>query len=153
MTTATETLPIVNPTRAHPTGVYVYHNANDGVAVALELGVGGGVTAALAVCSPRDQYSKTRAQQILRARLATRRFTSTDPARVALTFQLGVYKGTKFKDEVFTPIMDYVRDNAYLFMAQYRLGLTAGRTNRRELLRGFVQEIIKIRSYDQAHLS
>ena len=136
-------------TRRDPAGIYTYLDGNQGVALALELGSDGAVTAALAICSPRDQFSRKRAQKILRARLATRRFKSTDKSRVVLTFKLGTYEGAKFKEEVFAPIMDYVRETAYLYVPRN----DERRYNRRKLLREFVEQITKIRLYDQAHLT
>ena len=139
------------PKKADPAGIYVYHNTDDGVSLGMELADDGKVTAALAVCSPRDSFGKKRAQKILRGRLAGKRFVSTDKSRVVLTVPLGTYKGGKFKDEVFQPALEFIRDNAYLFLV--RASSSAGHYgNQRELLRKLVSEIVRIRSYDQAHL-
>jgi len=133
--------------KADPAGIYTYHNTDDGISLGMQLATNEKVTVALAVCSPRDQFSRKKAQKILRARLAKKRFTSTDPKRVVLTFPLGSYKGGKFKDEVFQPALEFVRDNAYLFLIREDdIG------SQRKYLKKFVDEIIKIRIYDQAHL-
>ncbi len=137
--------------KADPAGIYVFHNHQDGVSLGMELAENGKVTAALAVCSPRDQFSKKKAQKILRGRLASKRFVSTDKSNVVLTFPLGTYKGDRFKDDVFQPSLEFVRDNAYLFLARDSSS-DRRHANGRFLLRKLVNEIITIISYDQAHL-
>jgi hypothetical protein len=139
------------PRKADPAGIYVYHNTDDGVSLGMELAGDGKVTVALAVCSPRDNFSKKKAQQVLRGRLRVRRFTSTDKSRVVLTAPLGTYKGGRFKDEVFEPVMEFVRDSSYLYLAR-DVSSDRRRASNRRLLRGLVSEIIRIRSADQAHL-
>jgi len=122
------------PTKANPVGVYTYHNTLDGISLAVELEKGGTVTGALAICSPRDNFSKKKARMILQRRLAKKRFTS-DPPR---TFRLGTYEGDSFKTDVFEPLMDYVRDYAFnFFLRKGELG------NQNELITQLVGRLVK----------
>jgi len=138
------------PTRKDPTGIYVFHNTSDGVSLAVQLEQGGLVTGALAVCSPRDNFSKRKAQEILRNRLRVRRFNG----RLGLTFPLGTYQGDDFKTDVFLPLLKYVRDNAYLFLVRGETGTgPKGRVDQRQLLRNLAEELCDIRNAPESHLS
>jgi hypothetical protein len=97
------------PTKANPFGVYVYHNTEDGLSVALDYVKTGEVFMALSICSPNDNFSKKKAQLILRNRLSARRLDGKLP----LTVRLGDYNGSSFKDDVFVPILDFVRDSSF----------------------------------------
>ena len=139
------------PTRKDPTGVYVVHNTEDRLSLAIQLEKDGTVTGALAVCSPRDSFSKQKAQKILRNRLRVRRFNG----RLGLTFPLGSYTGSNFKNDVFMPLLKYIRDNAYLFLIRERDDSTGvqGRGDQRQLLRSLAEELREIRKHPDAHLS
>lgn len=109
----TETVAVAippTPTKASPDGIYVYHNTDDEVSLGVELDEGV-VTGALAICSPKDQFSKKKAQLILRNRLDKKRFNF-------LTFPLGRYSGKTFKDDVFIPLMNHVRDKFHHFVLE-----------------------------------
>ena len=146
MTTTTAVQPVTMPTKAKPTGMYVYHNTNDELSFGLQLDPDGTVTGALAVCSPRDNFSKKHAWLVLTNRLETRRLNS----RVRLTFSLGKYTGTEFKDDVFTPLMSYVRDNAYLYMLDSFN--RSSRMQQNDLLNTFVESIEKIKEHKSSNL-
>lgn len=96
------------PTKDSPFGVYVYHNTTDGVSVGVEFEPNGAVTLALAICSPRDNFSKKKAQMILRNRLTVKRFIAKTP----MTVPLPPYTGGSFKDDVFNPIIEFIRDES-----------------------------------------
>jgi hypothetical protein len=134
------------PTKANPAGVYVYHNNEDGVSLAVQLEQDGTVTGALAVCSPRDNFSKRKAQLILRNRLRARKVDR----KLGLTFSLGTYQGTEFKNDVFIPLLKFVRDNAYLFLIRNDGAVARG--NQRQLLRNLSGELSEIRAFPDSHL-
>lgn len=143
----TATLPARIPTRASPTGVYVYHNTEDGVSLAVELAKDGTVTGALTICAPRDQFSKKKAQLILRGRLAKKRLKF-------LTFPLGRYSGDDFKGEVFTPLMEYIRDSVYTHLIRGAVNhLPREAKDQKANLRYLVGSLQRLRDYSQAHLS
>jgi len=102
--TATLTVEVPKaPTKKDPYGVYVFHNTEDKVSLGIDYAKDGTVTGALAICSPKDQFSKKKAQLILRNRLKTKRYST-------LTFPMGKYDGNFFKVDVFEPAMVAVRD-------------------------------------------
>lgn len=143
-TTVLHDIKETTPTKKDPTGVYVVHNTADRLSLAVQLEENGAVTAALAVCSPRDNFSKSKAQKILRNRLRVRRYNG----RLGLTFIVGTYTGSDFKTDVFIPLMKYVRDNSYLFLLRDK----TMRGDQRELLRSLVAELRTIRNHSNAHL-
>lgn len=144
MSNLTLTAPVVNPTKANPAGVYIFHNREDRISLGVQLAADGTATAALAVCAPRDQFSRPRAQYILRARLAA---CKTDRER-SLTFDIGTYKGSEFKNDVFTPMMKYLRDNAYLYLV--RGPGSFGHQN--ELLMDLVAELSGVTEHPSSNL-
>jgi hypothetical protein len=124
---------VTTPSKKSPFGVYVFHDGNNDMSVGVEFDEKSrAVTGALAVCSPRDQFSRKRARQILEARLEKKRFN-------LMTFPLGDFSGDEgdFKGDVFEPIVDYVK------MIGYSVAPTSGspRRNRRALLRVFINGI------------
>lgn len=127
------------PPKTKPDGVYVFHSAVEGISFGVKLD-GTEVTGALAVCAPRDQFSKKKAQKILRGRLDKKRFG-------LMTFRLGEYEGTAFKKDVFDPLMDYVRVTAkafspYRFMMDGEVEVKRGQSRRR-VLRLFSSALVK----------
>lgn len=122
---------IKTPTRTSPNGIYVYHNTEAKVSLGVEL-ADGVVTAALAVCNPKDQFDKKVAQEVLRRRLRFKR-----PNRWSV-FSLGDYGGDSFKNDVFIPSMALVRKQAQQCV---ELGRTNGDLKSNLLiLRGVLQE-------------
>lgn len=132
------------PTKVSPTGIYVYHNMEDRISMAIQLRKDSTVTVAFAVCAPRDQFSRPRAQFILRARLEARKVN-----REGLTVDVGTYKGSDFKNDVFTPLQKYLRDNAYLFLVRD----PSQRGDQIQLLQDLVDGIRAIKGHPESRIS
>lgn len=86
-------------------GIYVYHDTVSKVSLGVELD-NGVVTGALAVCNPKDQFSKKEAQAVLRRRLQFKRQNRWS------VFRLADYNGDFFKNDVFTTYLITVRTYA-----------------------------------------
>jgi hypothetical protein len=126
---------VTAPTRENPTGVYVYHNTEDGLSVAVELADNGDVTLALAICSPRDSFSKKKAQMIMRRRLQKKRFLGETPR----TIPLPPYTGGSFKSDVFEPIIDFIRDESENFFLR-----KGERGDQNALIRELASELVDV---------
>ncbi len=146
MTELTLSVAEMSPTKVQPAGIYVYHDLRDGISLGLELKEDGTVTGALAVCAPRDSFSRPRAQFILRARLQ-----ASKTERSGLTFDIGTYNGSEFKNDVFTPLHKYVRDNAYLYLVRKGDGLLYG--NQKVLLQNFIEKLQDIKNQPESNFS
>lgn len=103
MTETAAAIKVTNPTKKAPDGIYVYHDVENKTSLGLELN-NGVVFGALAVCNPKDQFSKKDAQTILRRRL---NFKRTGRWSV---LDISDYTGDSFKDDVFLPRIQMLRD-------------------------------------------
>ena len=135
MSTLTLTAPIVTPTKASPAGIYVYHNREDMISLGLELAPDGTVTGALSVCSPRDQFSPRKAQFILRERLK-----AAKTGRGGLTFKVGRYVGSEFKNSLFIPMVKTLRDGAENYLVRQDGMWTWG--NQKHLFQNLIRDLL-----------